>query len=118
MQADKKFGLLRYDESYNLGDEIQSIAARQFLPCIDFLVDRNTGKQTNISDSHIEIESNKIKTIYNGWFDGQYCQFPPPKNIDPLFVSFHINETDHSNDPTYKVLNDKKIQFKSLTSNI
>src|SRR5690348_17009501 len=99
--ANNPFGLLRYEESYNLGDEIQSIAASQYLPQVDFLVDRNTGQQTNVSHSYIGTPIDKNKTIYSGWFDGQYCHFPPPTNIDPLFVSFHINEVDHSKDPAY-----------------
>jgi hypothetical protein len=110
------FGLLRYEESYNLGDEIQSIAARQFLPQVDFLVDRNTGQHVPFSESYMETTFNKIKTIYNGWFDGQYCHWPPPANIEPLFVSFHINETDHSTDSLYTFLDHKKIPFKSITS--
>ena len=60
----------------------------------------------------------KIKTIYNGWFDGNNCHFPPPPNIDPLFISFHINETDHSKDPSFAVYNDKKLPFKSIASHI
>ncbi len=95
------YGLLQYNNSYNLGDEIQSIAASQFLPSIDYLVDRDTGVLSQSS-------SNIIKTIYNGWFDGNYSKFPPPENIDPLFVSFHINETEHITDTRYNILEKKK----------
>ncbi len=112
------FGLLGYSESYNLGDEVQSIAAKQYLPHVDFLINRNTGSQLELSKSKTNQIIKKIKTIYNGWFDGQYCQFPPPSIIDPLFISFHINETDHSKDPSYKVLNNNKLPFKSLSSHI
>jgi len=30
-----KFAILKYDHSYNLGDEIQSLATEQFLPRVD-----------------------------------------------------------------------------------
>lgn len=110
----QKFGLLCYNTSYNLGDEIQSIAAKQFLPTIDALVDRDTNIIYYLND---EAKNSNIKVIYNGWFDGQYCQFPPNDLIKPLFISFHINETDHSKDSTYDILNDKKITFKPIISN-
>jgi hypothetical protein len=90
-----RYGLLNYSTSYNLGDEIQSIAASRFLPRIDAIVDRDSGRNDSID---------KLKTIYNGWFDGHYCAFPPPDNIEPLFVSFHINEQNHSDDSAYDVL--------------
>ena len=129
------YGLMNYEESYNLGDEVQSIAAKQYLSHIDYLVDRNTGKLTKLipsdadsnnknnnnsssNDNNINNNNNKIKVIYNGWFDGQYCKFPPPESVDPLFVSFHINESDHSSDKNYSVLDEKKISFTPIASNI
>src|SRR5690349_4099667 len=109
-----QYGILRYDESYNLGDEIQSIAAQQFLPSVDFTIDRNTGHKlvhTNVEQK----EDRAVKVIYNGWFDGQYCQFPPPESVEPFFISFHINEVDHTNDPSFASLNKRKLPaFKSL----
>lgn len=108
------YGLLCYNESYNLGDEIQSIAALQFLNNVDYIVDRNTGEITNIN--RFATNAMNIKTIYNGWFDGQYCKFPLPPNINPLFISFHINETDHSTDSTFNALEKNKIPFQSLAN--
>ena len=35
-----KYGLLCYDYLENLGNEIQSIAARRFLPEIDYFIDK------------------------------------------------------------------------------
>ena len=67
------YGLLRYETSYNLGDEIQSIAAQQFLPRTDYLIDRDTGTYVNQHDGlRTETPYSAIKTLYNGWFDGQY----------------------------------------------
>lgn len=124
----QKYGLMCYNESYNLGDEIQSIAAKQFIPHIDYLIDRNTGNITNLSTNSSEkLEEEIIKVIYNGWFDGQYCKFPPiptssdqMKNIqiDPLYISFHVNEQDHTNDKTFSFLNKKKIKYVPIPSNV
>ena len=53
------FGLLRYDESCNLGDEIQSIAAQQFLPQVNFLVNRNTNEHQPVSSEFFPIKTSK-----------------------------------------------------------
>lgn len=110
-----KFGILSYDTSYNLGDEIQSIAAKQYLPNIDVWFDRDLHHTTFVSGNN---NTGKFKVIFNGWFDGNYTHFPPPSYIDPLFISFHINESNHDNDPQYAILNKEKIDFKSLASHV
>jgi hypothetical protein len=186
-----KFGLLSYEQLYNLGDEIQSLSAKQFLPCVDFFVDRDCGVITipevqvtppppspvkysvpvrrkkgvitkyekeevfpkveekklppieikqksktpqveekkskqveerklyleEIKDKSVLIpEGQKIKVIMNGWFDGNYSKFPPPPSIVPLFISFHINEVDHSRDSRYDAISGDKRNFKSLAT--
>ena len=80
-----KFGLLVYNGTDNLGDEIQSIAARRFLPSVDYQFDRDS---ISIPDHH----QDEIRLIMNGWFmkikdDNQW---PPPQRIKPLLTSFHI----------------------------
>lgn len=82
-----KYGLLKYSESrsiFNVGDYIQSLAAKQFLPKVDEYVSReNLG----------QYRGERLKTILNGWFTHNAAQWIPSKDIDPLFVSFHINNT-------------------------
>lgn len=94
----KKFAMLFYPTSRNIGDDIQSIAARQFLPTIDYLIDRDD--QTVVYDyqgkgivdvSHVPEWG--VKIVQNGWFDGRQTRFPPHKILRSLFVSFHLNET-------------------------
>lgn len=104
------FGLLQYLNSYNLGDEIQSIAAKQYLPRIDALIDRDSGK---ISDDNI----GALHTIYNGWFDGHWAKFPLGPHIRPLFVSFHINESDDTKGVSYNYLQKYAIPFVPIASN-
>lgn len=97
---DNMFGLLEYRNSCNLGDEIQTLAAAQFLPKVDALVDRDTSEITWLGPGSQE----RVRVIYNGWFDGQYSRWPPGSGIEPMLVSFHVNETDHSMDSMYDVL--------------
>jgi len=77
------FGLMTYSTK-NLGDDIQSLAAKQFLPRVDHYVDRDHMSRSNeLGDTHI---------ICNGWFMEPPYDWPPPSNIHPLFTSFHITE--------------------------
>jgi hypothetical protein len=82
-----KFGLLKYAENeqfFNVGDNVQSLAAKQFLPQVDQLINRE--KMGNY-------EGEPIKIILNGWFTHNTSNWVPSENIIPLFVSFHINNT-------------------------
>ena len=82
-----KYGLLKYAENeqfFNVGDNIQSLAAKQFLPKVDQYVNReNLG----------EYKGEPIKMILNGWFTHNAANWVPAENIIPLFVSFHMNNT-------------------------
>lgn len=81
------YGLLTYDENkkfFNVGDNIQSLAARQYLPQVDRLLNRE----------HLgEYQGDPAKLIMNGWFTHNIHHWVPSENIDPLFVSFHMNNT-------------------------
>jgi len=82
-----KYGLLSYEENkrfFNVGDNIQSLAAKQFLPQVDtFLKREKLG----------EYQEEPIKLIMNGWFTHNIHHWVPSEHIIPLFVSFHINNT-------------------------
>lgn len=112
----EKYGELCYESSYNLGDEVQTKAARAFLPSVDYLVDRDSCKIVPIDSK--DNTNKKMKVIYNGWFDGHYTNFPPPPNIHPLFISFHINEVDHSQDNMYDILKDQKQVLRPIASHV
>lgn len=68
----------------NIGDYIQSIAARQFSPNA-FQVQRE-----HLKDYYGE----SVRMIMNGWFMIHPEQFPPSDKINPLYISFHINPTN------------------------
>lgn len=79
-----KFGLMKYDYSgdYNVGDYIQSLAAKQYLPSVDEYICREQLNKYN---------GDPVSMIMNGWYMHNPENFPPSKAIDPLFVSFHLN---------------------------
>ncbi|MEM9770191.1 MAG: polysaccharide pyruvyl transferase family protein [Cyanobacteria bacterium P01_D01_bin.73] len=92
----ERFGVLKY-ESWNLGDDMQSLAARQYLPTIDYYISRDNPSEFK--------DRGPIKTIMNGWFMGPFngkpLDWPPPPNIHPLFISFHVGREELAA-PKYK----------------
>ena len=79
-----KYALLSYS-SVNLGDEIQSLAARQYLPQVDLLLDRDQPSTWKIDQP--------TKLILNGWFKHRPEDWPiHHPALDPLIVSFHLSD--------------------------
>lgn len=76
-----RYGLLTYSTT-NLGDDIQSIAAQQFLPRVDIHVDRDM-----LDEYHDTIPT---AVICNGWWTHRSTTWPPPPSIKPLLISMHI----------------------------
>lgn len=84
-----KYGLFVYEESHNglinIGDYIQSLAARQFLADKDFeYIERD---QLN------NYTGENMKLIMNGWFTHRPENWPPSSRISPLFISYHLNKS-------------------------
>ncbi len=76
-----KFASFRYDTSVNLGDQVQSFAAEQYLPRLDGHIDRDT----------LDTVSGPEKTfvIMNGWFSDKPQNWPPSEAVEPIFFGFH-----------------------------
>lgn len=68
----------------NIGDYIQALASKQFLPSFDGFINRE--KLSSYTDE-------ETKVIMNGWYMHHPENWPPSININPLFVSFHVNKT-------------------------
>ena len=103
-----KYGLLTYRESYNLGDEIQSMAAAQFLPRLDFTVDREALSSLAIEEP--------ATLILNGWFMHHPETWPPRANIRPLLTSMHISqdaslENERGSLPHHHLLTGEKAEY-------
>ena len=74
--------LLTYSRShFNLGDYIQSLAARQFLSSVDHLISR---------EQLGAYRGPPTKLILNGWFTHEPDNWSPSSAITPLLVSFHL----------------------------
>lgn len=82
----QRFGLLAYPGIANLGDAIQSLAAQQFLPQVDVLIERE-----RISACPDD-QSAPVKVILNGWFMHSPDHWPPHQAIEPLLLSMHFAE--------------------------
>lgn len=82
-----KYALFEYDTE-NIGDEIQSIAARRFLPEVDAFVNRDRVRSWSPEEP--------TKIIVNGWFMHPPYLWPPKADahVDPLLISMYIDETD------------------------
>lgn len=77
------YGLV-YANTFNLGDDIQTLSAKQFLPYVDHYLER---------DSINEFKKDfNVKAILNGWWTHKPSCWPPSKNIIPLLISIHVNK--------------------------
>lgn len=97
-----KFGLMCFNHTTNLGNEIQSIAARRFLPEIDHYIDH---EKLHRFDGDID-----VKMIMNGWYLDCSRAWPPSKNINPLLVSMHFT-TDKKWGRRDAVISEKSKEF-------
>lgn len=95
-----KYGVMIYAENqrtFNIGDYIQSLAARQFLPKVDDWINR---------EKLAEYKGSDIFLIMNGWFTHNTKNWVPIDTIHPLLVSFHVNNTAADN-----MLNEAGVNF-------
>lgn len=86
-----------YMGEINIGDYIQSIAARQFFKHIDLYVNR---------ERLDEIKENKVNLIANAWYMHEPEHWPPSPSLNPLFVAVHINKLASD-----KLLNSESIEY-------
>ena len=87
--GDPGFALYSY-HTWNIGDEIQSIAASRFLPRVDYYIDRDRISRFSAPDNQAI-----IKLIANGWYMQAPYGWPPrDTNIKPLLVSMFLNSED------------------------
>ena len=92
-----KYALLTYRaQETNIGDYIQSLAAKRFLPKVDTYISRESLDNTN----------EEAKIILNGWFMHHPENWPPSDSLTPKFVSFHINDFAKE-----QLTNDKAIAY-------
>lgn len=69
----------------NLGDVIQGLAAKQFLP----------NDATPVNREKLSLLTNEPSLlIANGWYQHEFDKFPPPNEVIPFYISVHIAKSD------------------------
>lgn len=81
-----KYGVLMHKITMNLGDDIQSYASAQFLPHIDYIVDREN------LDTFQSEGNEPVGVIMSAWWMWQKWNWPPAECIIPKMTSMHINQ--------------------------
>ena len=87
-----KYGLIYYHDTHNIGDDILSYAAKQFLPHVDYYIDRES------LDVFIPDNREYVATIVNGWYLHRNYTFQPSPYLLPLFVGTHFSKDQMVND--------------------
>lgn len=80
-----KYGLITFQNTENIGDDIQSYAVIRFLPKIDYYIEREK------LDLFIPEKKEKVLTITNGWFLHSKINFPISPYIYPIYISTHFS---------------------------
>ena len=81
-----KYGLLYYKDTDNIGDDIQTYASEQFLPKVDYMIDRE-----NI-ESFIPNRKEYVSVIMNSWYIHDKFNFNFSPYINPLFISMFFKK--------------------------
>ncbi|WMJ73264.1 polysaccharide pyruvyl transferase family protein [Cytophagaceae bacterium ABcell3] len=66
----------------NIGDVLQGMVAKRFLPGNARVADREALADLN--------DKGKLLLIANGWYMHSFDKFPPPENVSPVYASVHI----------------------------
>ncbi len=80
-----KYGIVVHRPTSNIGDDIQSYAAKLLLPRTDYIIDRENMHKF-VSDGR-----EPVAVIMNGWYMFKKWNWPPSQDIIPLFLSFHYS---------------------------
>lgn len=67
----------------NVGDVLQGMVARQFLPATATAADREAMKSLPADEPAV--------LVANGWYLHNRASFPPPDCVTPIYVSVHID---------------------------
>ncbi len=81
-----KYGVLWRKTTKNIGDDVQSYAQSLWLPSVDYMVD--------IEDLEaFRSENNEpVATIMSAWYMWKKWNWPPSKDIYPIWVGFHYSD--------------------------
>lgn len=80
-----KYGIVIHRPTANIGDDIQTYAAKMLLPKVDYLIERESIHQFTSENNE------PVATIMSGWYMFKKWNWPPSQNIIPLFLGFHYS---------------------------
>jgi hypothetical protein len=69
----------------NIGDVLQGMVAKAFLPNDAIAVDREALSNIDTNEPGL--------FIANGWYMHSFDKFPPPININPVYISVHVSNS-------------------------
>ena len=95
-----KKAIIYYKDSDNIGDDIQTYAALKLLGTTDYFLDRERLDEADVQPG--------TKLLCNGWFMKEPPNWPPHKNLNPLFISMYI---DHKHGCYDRMLSDELIPY-------
>lgn len=95
-----KKAVIYYKDTENIGDDVQTYAAWKLLGNVDYFVDRERIHQPDFTED--------VKLLCNGWFMKNPENWPPAKNLNPLFISLYI---DHKHGCYEKMLHPNLIPY-------
>lgn len=87
------------DKMFNVGDDIQVVAAKMFYNDFEYI------KKGELYD----YKGESAKIIMNGWFCHAEMDWPPSAALDPKYISFHINSHAER-----KMLDEKGVDYLKL----
>lgn len=70
----------------NIGDVLQGMVAKAFLPSSAEVLDRENLSSTDNTELGY--------LVSNGWYMHSFDRFPPPSNITPLYISVHVANSE------------------------
>ena len=82
-----KYGVIFFNKTSNLGDDIQTYAAMRQLPKVDYVIERE-----NLS-TFTPMKNELVTTIMSGWYNHDVTELPPSPFLNTLIISAHF--TDH-----------------------
>ncbi len=81
-----KYGVVLHKDTKNIGDDIQSYAASQWLPQVDYYITRDD------MESFKPDEEEPVALIMSHWYMWRKWNWPPSKYINPLWIGFHYTD--------------------------
>ncbi|MGB3618215.1 MAG: hypothetical protein WBA12_08850, partial [Catalinimonas sp.] len=78
----------------NIGDVLQGMVAKRFLPEGAEVVDREALADIDTGEPSF--------LVANGWYMHSWEKFPPPPNVTPLYVSVHVADSQLLLDPAIR----------------